>query len=191
MAERLLQARFNEGGSLLSPLDVTPAGFTQLPILTRRHQWADLNAGSDLGRFVREVREPVQIGSPEAAAAYLQQHLFTPFEIFDQEELWVLLLNTKNRITHEALVYRGTVNSMVIRPAELFKAAVRVNAAALILAHNHPSGSPEPSPEDVQVTRAANQAGSLLGIELLDHLIVGRDTWVSLKTRELGFEETG
>jgi DNA repair protein RadC len=96
-----------------------------------------------------------------------------------------LLLNTKNRITHEALVYRGTVNSIYIRPAELFKEAVRVNAPALLLSHVHPSGDPTPSPEDVRVTELSVQAGKLLGIDVLDHLIIGNDVWFSLK--ESGF----
>ena len=120
------------------------------------------------GRFVQEARTNVQIGSPEAAAAYLQQHIYQPFAQFDQEEVWVLLLNTKNRVTHEVMVYRGTVNTAYIRPVEFFKEAVRVNASSLILSHCHPSSDPNPSPEDVTVTRAANEVAMLLEIELLD-----------------------
>ncbi len=139
-------------------------------------------------RFVRVVREEILVRSPFDAAQHLIDHVFTPFDAFDQEELWVLLLNTKNRITHEAMIYRGTVNSVQLRPAELFKEAVRVNAPALVLSHIHPSGQPDPSPEDVRVTADAVLAGRLLGIELLDHIIVGNGVWLSLRERGLGFE---
>jgi DNA repair protein RadC len=139
------------------------------------------------GRFVRAVREEVIVRSPYDAARHLIERIFTPIDAFDQEELVVLLLNTKNRITHEALVYRGTVNTIYVRPAELFKEAVRVNAPALLLSHVHPSGSLDVSPEDVQLTQVAYQAGNLLGIEVLDHVIVSREGWVSLKERGLGF----
>jgi DNA repair protein RadC len=141
----------------------------------------------DSGRLVRAVREEVIVRSPFDAAQHLLTHIYQPFEAFDQEELWVLLLNTRHRLTHEALVYRGTVNSIQLRPAELFKAAVRVNAPALLLSHVHPSGDPSPSLQDVQVTQEAVAAGKLLGIEVLDHLIVGREAWRSLKEQGLGF----
>ena len=139
------------------------------------------------GRFVRQLREEVLIRSPYDAAEHLLANIFVPFESFDQEELWACILNTKNRITHEAMIYRGTVNSINIRPAELFKEAVRVNAPALVLSHIHPSGSTEPSPPDIQVTEQAVAAGKLLGIEILDHIIVGKDSWLSLKEKSLGF----
>lgn len=111
------------------------------------------------GRFVRQLREEVVVRSPSDAAQHLIEHVFAPIDAFDQEELWCLLLNVKNRITHEAMVYRGTVDTIYIRPAELFKEAVRVNAPALLLSHVHPSGLAEPSPQDVHVTQEAIQAG--------------------------------
>ena len=120
---------------------MTPTGFAGL--IWPEHLEPTLGPS---GRFVREARSRVQIGSPEKAAIYLQQHVYAPFEQFDQEEVWVLLLNNKNWITHEVMVYRGTVNTAYIRPVEFFKEAVRVNATALIVAHNHPSGDPTPSP---------------------------------------------
>jgi DNA repair protein RadC len=80
------------------------------------------------------------------------------------------------------------VNSSIIRVAELFREAVRENATAMIVAHNHPSGDPTPSPEDVQVTRSIVEAGSLLGVEVLDHLVIGHQRYVSLKELGLGFE---
>lgn len=138
-------------------------------------------------RFVRLVQEEVVIRSPADAAMHLLNRVYTPFDQFDQEELWTLLLNTKNRATHEVMVYRGTLNTIPVRLAELFKEAIRVNAASLILSHSHPSGVPLPSPEDVQLTEQAIQVGDLLGIPLLDHVVIGQNQWVSLKERGLAF----
>lgn len=102
-----------------------------------------------------------------------------------QEQLRVVLLNTKNQVLGASLVYQGGLNSIVVRLADCFREAVQVNAAAILLVHNHPSGDPEPSNEDVRVTREAAEAGELLGIDLLDHVIVGGRAFVSL--RERGF----
>jgi DNA repair protein RadC len=84
-------------------------------------------------------------------------------------------------------VYKGSVNSSQIRVGEVFKEGIRKNASALIVIHNHPSGDPTPSPDDVAVTRAIVQAGKLLDVEVLDHLVIGHGKWVSLKERGLGF----
>ena len=84
-------------------------------------------------------------------------------------------------------VYKGSVNSSQVRVGEVFKEAVRNNASAVIVIHNHPSGDPTPSPDDVAVTRAIMQAGKLLDIEVLDHLVIGQGKWTSLKERGLGF----
>lgn len=142
----------------------------------------------NLGRFVRVVQDEIVVRSPIDVAQHLLQHVFTLFDDFDQEELWVLLLNTKNRITHESMIYRGTLNTVQIRLAEVFKPAIRINSHAILLSHCHPSGDPTPSPEDVHVTEEAVRAGQLLGIPLLDHHVIGKGSWVSLKERGLGFE---
>ena len=134
-----------------------------------------------VGRFVRQLREEVVIRTPQDAAQHFLTNVFSPFEAFDQEELWVLLVNTKNRITHEAMIYRGTVDTVNIRLAEFFKEPIRVNAPALRPAHNHPSGAPEPSPADIRVTEDCYLAGNLLGIALLDHIVVGRETTALLR----------
>ena len=177
MPERIHQLRFGQNFKPTIPIDVTPEGFTGF----------ESDKGERVGRFVREVPGSVCIRSPVDAAQYLLEKVYTPFDDFDQEELWVLLLNNKNRITHEVMVYRGQVSTITIREAELLKEAVRVNAPALILSHCHPSGDPTPSPEDVNMTRMINKAANLLGLTLVDHLIVGKDSWVSLKERQLGF----
>jgi DNA repair protein RadC len=105
----------------------------------------------------------------------------------EQEHLRVLLLDTRNHVLDIVEVYRGSVNSSQVRVGEVFKAAVRRSSTAVIIVHNHPSGDPTPSPDDVAVTRAFVQAGKLLDVEVLDHLVIGQGRWVSLKERGLGF----
>ena len=141
----------------------------------------------DVMRFTYEVKEAVQVISPEVAGAYLLSRIFTPFEAFSQEEVWVLLLNTKNRITHQSMIYRGTIDTAYIRIGELFRPALKLNAASIIMSHLHPSGDPEPSPQDLRVTELAYEAGNLLQVNLTDHIIVGRNQWVSLKSLGVGF----
>ncbi|MCA9928273.1 MAG: hypothetical protein KC419_07350, partial [Anaerolineales bacterium] len=97
-------------------------------------------------------------------------------------------LDTRNRVLHTPTIYIGSLNTSVVRVGELFRAAIKENAAALIVAHNHPSGDPSPSPEDVRVTRNIVKAGKLLDIEVLDHVVIGHHRFVSLKERGLGFE---
>jgi DNA repair protein RadC len=141
----------------------------------------------DLGQHVRAVKESYVIHHPGDAAWYLLNNVYTPFEQFKQEHLYVLLLDIRNTITHDVLVYKGTVNSVLIRPAELFMEAVRVNAPSIILSHCHPSGAIEPSPEDLRTTQVAYEAGQLLDIKVLDHILVGNNRWLSLRERGLGF----
>ena len=102
-----------------------------------------------------------------------------------QEQLRVLLLNTRNHVLGQRVIYQGNVNSSVIRPAEVFRPAVIESAPSIIISHNHPSKDPTPSPEDVSITRELVQAGKLLGIDLLDHVVIGGGRWVSLKERKL------
>ena len=141
-----------------------------------------------LDRFVTKVEENLVVRTPSDAGYFLLREVFNPFEAFEQEELYVLMLNMKNRVTHVAMIYRGTVSSIFVREAEVLRPAVRLNATSILIAHNHPSGLPEPSPEDVRFSEALFHAGRLLKIELLDHLIIGDGRWVSLRERRLGFE---
>lgn len=108
-------------------------------------------------RFVRTVRDEITFLTPGDVANHLLRRVYTPFDQFDQEEFWTLLLNTRNRLTHEVMVYRGTVNTVRVRLAEVFKEAVRTNAASIVISHCHPSGDPTPSPEDVRLTESARQ----------------------------------
>jgi DNA repair protein RadC len=106
----------------------------------------------------------------------------------EREELRIVLLNTKNVVLRIQTVYQGNVSSSLVRVGELFRDAVRLNATGLILVHNHPSGDPTPSPDDLHLTAEALAAGRLLDIEVLDHLIVGHDAWVSLRDRGVAFD---
>jgi DNA repair protein RadC len=130
--------------------------------------------------------EREQIKSPRDIATYLQIKMGHAC----QEQFCVVCLNGKNRIQKVHTVYQGNVNSALIRPGEVYQEPVKLNSSAVIFAHNHPSSDPTPSPQDVLVTRALVQAGKLLDIDPLDHLIISRDTWVSLRERGLGFDDS-
>ena len=106
----------------------------------------------------------------------------------EREELRVVVLDSKNHVLRVATVYQGNVSSSLVRVGELFRDAVRLNAASLILVHNHPSGDPTPSPDDLHLTAEALAAGRLLDIDLLDHLVIGHDAWVSLRDRGVAFD---
>jgi DNA repair protein RadC len=148
---------------------------------------AQIKAAIELGNRMRleTPEELTAIHSPADAAALVQYEM----SALEQEELRVLLLDTRNRVVHTSVVYRGSLNSSQVRVGELFKTAIRRSAAAIIVVHNHPSGDPTPSPDDVAITRAVVQAGKLLDIEVLDHLVIGRGAgrFVSMKERGLGF----
>ena len=109
----------------------------------------------------------------------------------EREELRVVMLNTKNVVLRVAIVYQGNVSSSLVRVGELFREAVRVNASGVILVHNHPSGDPTPSPDDLHLTAEALAAGRLLDIDLLDHLVIGHDAYVSLRDRGVAFDRPG
>lgn len=100
------------------------------------------------------------------------------------EEVFILItLNIKNIVTGYFEVHRGTINTSLVHPREVFKRALLNNASDIIVAHNHPSGDPNPSKEDIQITKRLKEAGNLLGINLLDHIIVGEDKYISFKEK--------
>ena len=144
-----------------------------------------IQAAVELGRRFASVNQEdkPRIQSPQDAANLVLYEMGA----LEQEHLRVLLLDTRNQVLKVEDVYRGSLNSSVIRVGEVFREAVRRNAAAIIVAHNHPSGDPTPSPEDVAVTRAIVDAGKLLDIEVLDHLVIGKNRYVSMKSKGMGF----
>jgi DNA repair protein RadC len=109
----------------------------------------------------------------------------------EREELRVVILDTKNHVLRVSTVYQGNVSASLVRVGELFRDAVRLNAAGVILVHNHPSGDPTPSPDDLHLTAEALGAGRLLDIALLDHLVIGHDAYVSLRDRGVSFDRPG
>ena len=125
--------------------------------------------------------EPFRIRSPTDAATILMAEMGH----LGQEELRTVLLTTKNQVQVIHTVYVGSLNSAIIRVGEVFKEAVRRNSAALIVAHNHPSADVEPSAEDLLVTRQIIDAGKLLDVEALDHLVIGQGRFCSLRERGL------
>ncbi len=124
---------------------------------------------------------PRKIGSPEDA--YRAVTTITNVQEEAQEVFGIFILNTKHKIVAAHEISRGILNSSLIHPREVFKPAVLHNAAAIICFHNHPSGNPEPSRDDVNITKRLVEAGKIMGIEILDHIIVGDDRYVSLKER--------
>lgn len=146
---------------------------------------ATVKAALEIGRrlLLQAPEQRPQITSPADVANLLMVEM----SHLEQEHLRVVLLNTKNFVQKIHTVYVGTINSSAVRVGEVFKEALRTNSAALIVVHNHPSGDPTPSPEDAQVTRQLVDAGKLLDIDVLDHLVIGHGRWVSLRERGLGF----
>ena len=146
---------------------------------------AQLQAAFELGRRLALETQGArpQITCPADAARLLLPEMGR----LEQEHLRVILLDRRNKVLEIVEVYKGSATSAQMRIGELFKEAIRKNASAIIVTHNHPSGDPTPSPDDVAVTRAIVQAGKLLDIDVLDHLVIGQGKWISLKERGLGF----
>ncbi|MCJ7548629.1 MAG: DNA repair protein RadC [Anaerolineae bacterium] len=181
MAQRILASFGGLGGlsradfsQLTAERGVGPAKATQIL------------AALELGRrlMAESPEERWQIRAPSDAA-----HILMPvIGHQEQEHFVVLYLDTRNRVTDRETLYKGSLNTSLVRTAEVFRGAVRRNCAAVIVAHNHPSGDPNPSPEDVALTRRLVDAGKLLEIPVLDHVIIGENRYVSLRERALGFD---
>jgi len=178
--------------SLLGETDGLP-GLQRIPYetLCRRRgigpaKAAQLMAAVEIGRRLAQTppRDREALQSPED----VYQRVKYEMQALEQEHLRVLLLDTRNRLLRQVDVYVGSLNTSLVRIGEIFRDAIQRGAASMIVVHNHPSGDPTPSPEDVAVTRALVQAGRLLDIEVLDHVVVGRGGFTSLKAKGLGFD---
>jgi DNA repair protein RadC len=176
LSQRLLQ----EFGSL------GKISYASLEELSRFHgigraKAAQLIACIELGRRLSKaaVGARVSINRPEQLADILMLEM----RYLDREHFKAVVLNTKNQILKIVDISIGSLNSSIVHPRELFKVVLKHSGAALIVAHNHPSGDPEPSSEDIRLTKRLNEAGKILGIDLLDHLILGDGKFVSLKER--------
>ena len=146
---------------------------------------AQVQAALELGRRVASLplEERASIGSPQDVYNLLSAEM----AFLDQESLRVLLLNTKNQVVRTVEVYKGNVNNINVRAGETLRHAVRENCPSVILVHNHPSGDPTPSSEDAQMTKQLVEAGRMLDVEVMDHVVVARSGFVSMKEKKLGF----
>jgi len=138
-------------------------------------------AAIELGKRISQYRpnERYVIRSPEDGADFIMEEMRN----LNQEHFVVLFLNTKNQILHRQTIFIGSLNASIVHPREIFREAVKRSAASIICAHNHPSGDPTPSQEDIHVTRRLVEVGKMIGIEVLDHLIIGDRKFISLKEK--------
>lgn len=143
---------------------------------------AALEFGRRLNLAAREERP--KVSSPSDLAVMLLPEM----SHLEREHFVVICLDTRNNVIHKQTLYVGSLNATHIRVAEVFQEPIRRNAAAVIVAHNHPSGDPSPSREDLSVTKQIREAGEMLGIELLDHLVIGDQRFVSMRERSLAFD---
>lgn len=159
---------------MIEPMNQKGIGIGRARRLAAAFELAKRIGVPDAERF--QIRSPADLYS-----------LMSDMQYLEQEQLRVALLNTKNRVIKVVTVYQGSVHTNVIRVAELFRDAVRWNATAIALAHNHPSSDPTPSPEDAAITREIVKAGALMDIEIMDHVVISTGRFVSLRERGLGF----
>lgn len=139
----------------------------------------ELLATIELGK--RIAKTPLLKEGTVTSSQYVGNLLINEMNGLQQELVVALFLNTKNEIIKRETIFKGSLNSSVAHPREIFKAALKYSSARIIIAHNHPSGNPEPSEADLAFTKRMTEAGKLIGIELLDHFIIGEDCYISLK----------
>ncbi|MBN8236779.1 DNA repair protein RadC [Halobacillus kuroshimensis] len=140
-----------------------------------------LLAAVELGKRMHKMKpaERYMIRSPEDGADFIMEEM----RDLKQEHFICLFLNTKNQVLHRQTIFIGSLNASIVHPREVYKEAVKRSAASIICAHNHPSGDPTPSQEDIQVTQRLKECGKMIGIELLDHIVIGDRTFISLKEK--------
>ena len=180
----LATAALSHHGDLADLARAELAELTSLPGIGAARA-AQLAAAFELGR-----RSAVRVGARWTIRAPrdVADRLLLEMAVLEREELRVLLLNAKNSVVRQSVVYQGNVSAALVRVGELFRDAVRTHAAGLIVVHNHPSGDPEPSPDDLHLTAEAIAAGRLLDIAVLDHVILAGDAYVSLRDRGVAFD---
>jgi len=139
----------------------------------------EVKAAVELGKRLAATNEDAKpiIRSPDDVAKLMMADL--RYEA--KEHLYALVLDSRNQVRHRRLVSTGTLTESLVHPREVFREAIRFSAAALVLVHNHPSGDPEPSPADISTTRRLTEAGKVLGVDILDHIVIGDGMWRSLK----------
>jgi DNA repair protein RadC len=176
LAERLLQ-EFGSLGKISHASLEELLGFYGIGRAKAAQLIACVELGKRLSKAGLDARRPIT--SPEQLAHLLMLEM----RYLDREHFKAVILNTKNHVVKIVDISIGSLNSSIVHPRELFKMVLKHSGAALIVAHNHPSGDPEPSSEDIRLTKRLSEAGKILGIDLLDHLILGDGKFVSLKER--------
>ena len=139
--------------------------------------------GIEIGR--RMQQNPIQILGKVMGSQQIGELMLNRFKHQTQEHLWLICLDTKNQIKKEVMIFKGGLNSIEVHPREIMVEALKVSANGFILVHNHPSGDPSPSNNDLVFTRKMRKVGKLLGIELIDHLIIGEDNYWSAAEAEV------
>ncbi|WP_433945883.1 RadC family protein [Paenibacillus sp. SN-8-1] len=178
MAQRIL----NLAGGLRNLMDLSVEELMQTKGIGKAKA-IQLKAGFELGIRVSGERkpDPTTIRSPRDAADLLMEQL----RYLKKEHFVCLFLNTKNHIIAQETLSIGSLNASIVHPREVFRAAIKCSSASVVCAHNHPSGDPAPSPEDIQITQRLCEAGQIVGIDVLDHIVIGDGIFVSLKEQGL------
>ncbi len=152
---------------------------------------ARIVAALELGKRLAQ-QQPAVNDDPQIKSPYEAELILVPWLGQQEQECFaVLYLNTRNRVIGKEILYRGTLNCSLVRTAEVFRGAIRRNCAAIMVSHNHPSGDPNPSPEDLTLTRRLVKVGRMTEIQVLDHIIVGGNRTLSLRERHAEIWETG
>ncbi|MGL4655410.1 MAG: RadC family protein [Sarcina sp.] len=175
LSKRLLDAVNGVGGIFQTPIET----LMQIKGI-KEAKASQLIAACELyARATSEKQDNLQIKSANDVANVLGHNFF----IDTQEVVRLLCLNTKNKIIAIKEVFKGSLNSSIVHPREIFREAINLSAASIILCHNHPSGDPTPSIEDINITKRIKSCGEIMGIELLDHVILGKNSFISLKEK--------
>jgi DNA repair protein RadC len=175
LSERLLADVNGVGGIFNTPIEV----LMKIKGI-KEAKASQLIAACELyDRAANEKRDSLQIKSAKDVVDLIGHNFFKD----NQEVVRLLCLNTKNNIISTKEVFKGSLNSSIVHPREIFKEAINFSAASIILCHNHPSGDPTPSIEDINITKRIKSCGEIIGIELLDHVILGRNKFISLKEK--------
>jgi DNA repair protein RadC len=176
LAEKVLQ--HFEGLRMLK--DVTIEELTEIKGIGQV-KGINILAAVEFGKRIQQFKEKERyvIRSPEDGANYVMEEMSS----LKQEHFVTIFLNTKNQVIHRQTIFIGSLNASIVHPREVFREAIKRSAASIICAHNHPSGDPTPSQEDIHVTKRLSESGKMIGIELLDHLIIGDHKFISLKEK--------
>jgi DNA repair protein RadC len=179
-AVRLAQKVLIEAGSLRNLVDMSMDQLKTIKGIGPAKA-LQIQASIELGRRLARtsMNERITIRSPQDAASFLMEDL----RYLQKEHFVVLFLNTKNHVVAQETLSMGSLNASIVHPREVFRAAIKRSSASIICVHNHPSGDPTPSPEDIAMTSRLVEAGQIIGIEVLDHIILGDQNFVSLKEK--------